>query len=255
MGPRKKQMLEQNCPLFYPPRLHTSFLPCLRNWKVRSLPISPPPHVPSSPSARQKELGISSYGVSVTTMEEVFFKVGEGVEIDTAPSADGHPLQTSAPPSYTQAAPPHPHHVIPPRDLSFVASNVDDVEQQTLFHDTDPIVLPDEVPRPHIIDVATYHTNTGMVLWFQQFYAILLKRFYNTIRFWGSLITQLFLPCVMVLLALILTKTTSDTNSDSPLRPLTIPNSAVSSNASFFYASLGGDAGINFSVSNLPYAV
>ena len=33
------------------------------------------------PSARKEELGISSFGVSVTTMEEVFMKVGEGTEM------------------------------------------------------------------------------------------------------------------------------------------------------------------------------
>ena len=32
------------------------------------------------PSARKAELGISSFGVSVTTMEEVFMKVREGTE-------------------------------------------------------------------------------------------------------------------------------------------------------------------------------
>ena len=31
-------------------------------------------------AARKAELGISSFGVSVTTMEEVFMKVGEGTE-------------------------------------------------------------------------------------------------------------------------------------------------------------------------------
>ena len=31
-------------------------------------------------AARKTELGVSSFGVSVTTMEEVFIKVGEGTE-------------------------------------------------------------------------------------------------------------------------------------------------------------------------------
>ncbi len=31
-------------------------------------------------SARKTELGISSFGISVTTMEEVFIKVGEGLD-------------------------------------------------------------------------------------------------------------------------------------------------------------------------------
>ncbi len=31
-------------------------------------------------AARKVELGVSSFGISVTTMEEVFIKVGEGVD-------------------------------------------------------------------------------------------------------------------------------------------------------------------------------
>lgn len=31
-------------------------------------------------TARKGELGVSSFGVSITTMEEVFMKVGEGTD-------------------------------------------------------------------------------------------------------------------------------------------------------------------------------
>ena len=33
-----------------------------------------------SPAARKVDLGISSFGISVTTMEEVFIKVGHGTD-------------------------------------------------------------------------------------------------------------------------------------------------------------------------------
>ena len=33
-----------------------------------------------SPSDRRSQLGISSFGVSITTLEDVFIKVGEGME-------------------------------------------------------------------------------------------------------------------------------------------------------------------------------
>ena len=91
--------------------------------------------------------------MSVTTLEEVFIKVGEGSE--THPPPHTHIV---APPPYS------PSH-IPPPDLSLVVSNVEDnVEQQTVtlpFDDTNPATLPGQVPRPSIIDTANGVANSS----------------------------------------------------------------------------------------------
>ena len=92
--------------------------------------------------------------------------------------------------------------------------------------------------------------NTGIVLWIQQFYAMFVKRFYNSIRFWASVIWQLIIPLFFVLWGLILGKTIPGINSDSPSRVLTLENSALSENITFFYAQFGSGYPIVFDVSS-----
>ena len=81
--------------------------------------------------------------------------------------------------------------------------------------------------------------NTGFELWCQQFLAIFLKRFYNSLRFWVAIIWQLIIPLLFVLWGLILGVTNTGFNADDPSRVLTIENSALSDNRTFFYAQFG----------------
>ena len=67
-----------------------------------------------------------------------------------------------------------------------------------------------------------------------------LKRFYNSLRFWQAIVTQLILPLQFVLIALILAVTLPNANENDPLRPLTIGNSALDpDNRLIFFAELG----------------
>ena len=77
-----------------------------------------------------------------------------------------------------------------------------------------------------------------------------VKRFYNSIRFWASVIWQLIIPLFFVLCGLILGKTIPGINSDSPSRVLTLENSALSENITFFYAQFGSGYPIVFDVSS-----
>ncbi len=83
--------------------------------------------------------------------------------------------------------------------------------------------------------------NTGVVLWFQQFYAMLLKRTYNSVRFWASIIWQFVLPLAFVLWALVLAKTLPGINTNEPPREMTINSSSLSDNQTFFWAQFGID--------------
>ena len=81
--------------------------------------------------------------------------------------------------------------------------------------------------------------NTGPVLWLQQFSAMFLKRFYNSIRFWVSIIWQFILPIAFVLWAMVLAVTLPGLNSDEPPRVMTISSSSLSNNRTFFWAEFG----------------
>ena len=91
-----------------------------------------------------------------------------------------------------------------------------------------------------------------MVLWFQQFCAMFLKRVYNTIRFWQAIFSQLILPLLFVLFALILAKTLPNANENDRSRALNVDNSGLdASNRLLFYAVFGENLSdiFNFDVS------
>ena len=82
--------------------------------------------------------------------------------------------------------------------------------------------------------------NTGLLLWFQQFWAMFTKRFYNSLRFYAAVVSQIFFPIVFVLFGMVLAVTGPGRDQDDPIRILSLDNSALfSGNLSLFYAQLG----------------
>ena len=99
------------------------------------------------------------------------------------------------------------------------------------------------------IDAGPAVRHTGPMLWLQQFVAMFLKRFYNSLRFYMAVITQLVLPLIFILLALTLIKIPDPNLGDQPSRLLTLKNSALSRNITTFWAQFGETpAHFNFAV-------
>ena len=92
--------------------------------------------------------------------------------------------------------------------------------------------------RTHTHTHTHTHTerHTGPILWLQQFWAMILKRFYNSLRFYVAIITQLILPLVFLGLALLIVKIPNpDRNpQDDPRRVLTLRHSSLSEKAEAF---------------------
>ena len=80
--------------------------------------------------------------------------------------------------------------------------------------------------------------HTGPKLWLQQFLAMFLKRFYNSLRYYIAVFTQLVLPLIFILYALILIKIPPPIR-DAPRRELTLRKSALSNNVTAFWAQFG----------------
>ena len=76
--------------------------------------------------------------------------------------------------------------------------------------------------------------HTGPILWLQQFWAMFLKRFYNSLRFYVAVITQLILPLVFLVLALLIVKIPILNPQDDPRRVLTLRHSSLSEKAEAF---------------------
>ena len=86
--------------------------------------------------------------------------------------------------------------------------------------------------------------NTGLVLWAQQFSAMFMKKFYNTLRFWQAIVSQLILPLFFVLFAMILAITATNSEENDPPRALRLDNSALDpDNRIVFFAELGNGEG------------
>ena len=82
--------------------------------------------------------------------------------------------------------------------------------------------------------------NTGLVLWVQQFYALLVKRFLHSIRNWRAIITQVVLPTIFILLGLILVETIPAVTEPDELRSMSLQESAlVDDDIVTFYAEFG----------------
>jgi len=87
--------------------------------------------------------------------------------------------------------------------------------------------------------------NRYLVLWCQQFVAMLMKKFYTAIRFYPALITQFVLPVLFVIFGLLVVITNPEEDNDPP-RALLLNNSGLDGrNTTLFFAELEGTAGLS----------
>ncbi|XP_065652513.1 phospholipid-transporting ATPase ABCA3 isoform X3 [Hydra vulgaris] len=128
--------------------------------------------------SQREELGISSYGASITTLEEVFLKVCENAE--EKQNGDQNMINE-------------------------IGSN---------FKVNLPNLLPDVLPLSksqslQLLDPPPLlsQKNSGWTLSIQRWYAMFLKRFLQSKRYKAALISQLIVPSINVMLALIVVKT------------------------------------------------
>lgn len=146
--------------------------------------------------SRQEELGISSYGASVTTLEEVFIKVGEEAEHEE--NTHKELFRQLSGQKETSRFVPGEHAESPlPKPSSRTFDNDDEL----------------------VID--TYMKNAGYRLKFQRWYAMFVKKMLHSKRHKASIISQLMMPCLFVLIALIVVKTMPK-ESDSPALTLDV---------------------------------
>ncbi|XP_068941040.1 phospholipid-transporting ATPase ABCA3-like [Petaurus breviceps papuanus] len=122
----------------------------------------------------QEKLGISSYGASVTTMEEVFLKVGKMVDA----KMDLQAVQLSA--SNKEFLRQASRMSLEGDNMGLYLSDTDDEE--------------DKKPDNQEHHEHHYHSvkfNTGIYLYSQQFYAMLVKRATFSLRNWKLILLQI----------------------------------------------------------------
>ncbi|XP_058851719.1 phospholipid-transporting ATPase ABCA3-like isoform X1 [Acipenser ruthenus] len=144
---------------------------------------------------KREELGIASYGASVTTMEEVFLRVGKLVDS----SLDIQAIQLPAL-QYQHERRSHDWS----RDDASSLSSMTDITDDSETHISE--------------DCSNIKLNTGAMLFLQQFYAMFLKRALYSWRNWKVMVAQFLVPLVFTTLALVVARTFPGANDSPPLR-------------------------------------
>ncbi|XP_070779248.1 phospholipid-transporting ATPase ABCA3 [Enoplosus armatus] len=132
------------------------------------------------------ELGIASYGASVTTMEEVFLRVGKLVDS----SLDIQAIQLPA----LQYQHERRSHDWTTDDASSISGMTD----VTDFTDSGTLISE---------DCSNIKLNIGVRLYLQQFYAMFLKRALYSWRNWKVMVAQFLVPLVFTVVALVVART------------------------------------------------
>ncbi|KAL7979133.1 hypothetical protein Chor_015157 [Crotalus horridus] len=147
---------------------------------------------------RREELGIASYGASVTTMEEVFLRVGKLVDSSMDIQATQLPAL-----QYQHERRSNDWAMDDSSSMSGLTNLTDD--SGTLITE----------------DCSSIKLNTGFYLCCQQFYAMFMKRAVYSWRNWKMVAAQFLVPLIFTAFALIAAKTFPGPQ-DSPLLKLTL---------------------------------
>uniref|UniRef100_F6U7N4 ATP binding cassette subfamily A member 3 n=1 Tax=Xenopus tropicalis TaxID=8364 RepID=F6U7N4_XENTR len=146
---------------------------------------------------RREELGIASYGASVTTMEEVFLRVGKLVDT----SLDIQAIQL--PPLQYQ-------HERRANDWGTEES----CSMSDCTEDSGTLITE---------DCSNIKLNGKCTLWCQQFYALFVKRAAYSWRNWKMVVGQFLVPLVFTTLALVVGKTFPGPQDSPPLDLSLVP--------------------------------
>ncbi|KAM9392247.1 phospholipid-transporting ATPase ABCA3 [Pholidichthys leucotaenia] len=134
----------------------------------------------------REELGIASYGASVTTMEEVFLRVGKLVDS----SLDIQAIQLPAL-QYQHERRSHDWSADDASSISGLTDVTDFTDSGTLISE----------------DCSNIKLNTGVRLQLQQFYAMFLKRALYSWRNWKVIVAQFLVPLIFTIVALVVAHT------------------------------------------------
>ncbi|KAI6653359.1 hypothetical protein LOD99_3579 [Oopsacas minuta] len=148
----------------------------------------------------KEDYGITSYGVSITTMEEVFLHVGsqEDEELELLLAGRHLALENSNGNAQPNSI------MIDKIDPNISLNNVSIERTKIAIQNSRQTPTKEKISEisplssPHRLRPVTGHN-----LWFLQFYAMFVKRIHNTTRNYKAIIPQLLLPCIFTLLALV----------------------------------------------------
>lgn len=143
------------------------------------------------------ELGIASYGASVTTMEEVFLRVGKLVDS----SLDIQAIQLPAL-QYQHERRSHDWTMDDSSSISGMTDATDFTDSGTMISE----------------DCSNIKLNTGTRLYMQQFYAMFLKRALYSWRNWKVMVAQFLVPLIFTVLALVVARTLPKNHNSPQLR-------------------------------------
>ncbi|KAI8797159.1 ATP-binding cassette sub-family A member 3 [Biomphalaria glabrata] len=165
---------------------------------------------------KQEELGISSFGASVTTMEEVFLKVGQSDDVQER-LQQKKTAKTSIPEKNSSFKVEDCRSPLLRNTYNSYGANASTLENSvpdnfntdTLGSNSSVNVLLEysQSSQSPLNLTKRYTKNTGLKLYFQQFWAMFVKRALHTLRNKLVTVTQLVIPVFFTVMGLVVLKT------------------------------------------------
>ncbi|XP_068671756.1 phospholipid-transporting ATPase ABCA3-like [Montipora foliosa] len=150
---------------------------------------------------RRQELGIASYGASVTTMEEVFLKVGEEMDSSLSDKLQKQDDEETSSMHTTESMNGHEPNVT---ERSSVLARMGIFGSVSGSYGT-------------FGEYNSFSHSSGFRLFRQRWYAMFVKRVLHSKRHKAAIVSQLLLPLVFTLFALISAKTFPQPTDSPPL--------------------------------------
>lgn len=135
------------------------------------------------------QLGFSSYGLSSTTLEEVFL---------TLCHLEDTKLQLSSPTTISNPVP------LPKPILSRSISDTEKYSQypNKISTDLTDLSISNDPWSTQNLNLGGSYQLTGTRLKLQQLRALLMKRYYHTVHDWKAIVSSIFLPCIFIAIAM-----------------------------------------------------
>ncbi|XP_060570838.1 phospholipid-transporting ATPase ABCA3-like isoform X2 [Ruditapes philippinarum] len=224
--------------------------------------------------AQMSNLGVNSFGVSATTMEEVFLKVGEGTGEDEAEEPENIQNGGNTNPAYgsttklpriafeansTKSEAPFDSKKLPPIGSPEKPQVVNDLKNGATngayYNDGSVETIVAMEKKNYAGYNQGVHKNTGLSLAMQQFYGMFVKKFIQARRNLSVAVAQLLLPVVFTVMALAVEKAIPNVGDEpalalnlGPFSDYTVAFSngstataTTESQASFYSGQFGGN--------------
>ncbi|XP_052061510.1 phospholipid-transporting ATPase ABCA3-like [Mytilus californianus] len=179
--------------------------------------------------AKKSQLGLTSFGTTATTMEEVFLKVGASATDDDEKDQNGEAnvLYQNQAFVHDEKRPMSDSAIVDTKNVPPLANkmNGDSIEKRSSFNETPPLPnINGQSKSNNLMQNGTYNAfnenvkkNAGLALTMQQFYGMFVKKMIQTWRNRVVTLVQLIMPVLFTIFGLLVVESSPGNTADPAL--------------------------------------